>query len=165
MNRSVVVVRLCKTALLATVALFFVLVAFGNITDYGTNWQFVRHVLAMDTIFPDSTLTWRAITDRRLVAVAYWLIIAWEAATAIILIIAVVCLAAACRIEHRFAEAKPLAVLGLTFGLVLYGFGFLVIGGEWFAMWQSKTWNGLESAGRFILLDGLVLLTLLVPED
>ena len=69
MNRSVVVVRLCKTALLATVALFFVLVTFGNITDYGTNWQFVRHVLAMDTIFPDSTLTWRAITDQRLVAV------------------------------------------------------------------------------------------------
>ena len=165
MNRSVVVVRLCKTALLATVALFFVLVAFGNITDYGTNWQFVRHVLAMDTVFPASTLTWRAITDQRLVAVAYWLIIAWEAATAIILIIAVVRLAAACRIEHRFAAAKPLAILGLTFGLVLYGFGFLVIGGEWFAMWQSKTWNGLESAGRFILLHGLVLLTLLVPED
>ena len=165
MNRSVVVVRLCKTALLATVALFFVLVAIGNITDYGTNWQFVRHVLAMDTIFPDSTLTWRAITDQRFVAVAYWLIIAWEAATAIVLIIAVVRLAAACRIEHRFAAAKPLAILGLTFGLVLYGFGFLVIGGEWFAMWQSKTWNGLESAGRFILLDGLVLLTLLVPED
>jgi len=79
--------------------------------------------------------------------------------------IAVIRLAAACKIEHRFSDAKPLAILGLTFGLVLYGFGFLVIGGEWFAMWQSKTWNGLESAGRFILLDGLVLLTLLVPED
>ena len=99
-----------QNGLLATVALFFVLVAFGNITDYGTNWQFVRHVLAMDTIFPDSTLTWRAITDK-VVAVAYWLIIAWEAATAIILIIAVVRLAAACRIEHRFADAKPLAIL------------------------------------------------------
>jgi predicted small integral membrane protein len=164
-NPSAVAVRLCKTVLLATVALFFVLVVFGNITDYGTNEQFVRHVLAMDTIFPDSTLIWRAIADPRFVVVAYWLIIAWEAATGIILIVAVVRLAAACWVERRFADAKPLAILGLTFGLLLYGLGFLVIGGKWFAMWQSRTWNGLDSAGRFILLDGLVLLTLLVPED
>jgi predicted small integral membrane protein len=50
------IIRLCKTALVATIAVFFVLVAFGNITDYGTNWAFVQHVLAMDTIFPGSTL-------------------------------------------------------------------------------------------------------------
>ena len=99
-----------------------------------------------------------------LVAVAYWLIIAWEAATAIILIIAVVRLAAACRIEHRFADAKPLAILGLTFGLVLYRFGFLVIGGEWFAMWQSQIWNGQQKAFEFISMIGIALIVLLIPE-
>jgi predicted small integral membrane protein len=25
----------------------------------------------------------------------------------------------------------------------------MVVGGEWFAMWQSKTWNGQEAAFRF----------------
>jgi predicted small integral membrane protein len=36
------VIRYCKIAFVASVALFFTIVAFGNITDYGTNWQFVR---------------------------------------------------------------------------------------------------------------------------
>lgn len=41
--------RLSRVALVVAVALFFTLVAFGNITDYGANWQFVRHVMSMDT--------------------------------------------------------------------------------------------------------------------
>ena len=31
----------------------------------------------------------------------------------------------------------------------------LVIAGEWFAMWQSPTWNGQDSAARFLVLIGL----------
>jgi predicted small integral membrane protein len=159
------IVHLCKTALVATIAVFFIVIAFGNITDYETNWVFVRHVLAMDTIFPGSTLRWRAITDERLAAFAYWLIICWEIATATILTFASVRLANASRDRTLFSQAKPFAILGLTFGLLLYGLGITVIGGEWFAMWQSKTWNGLDSAARFMVLDGIVLLVLLAPEE
>ncbi len=158
------IIRLCKTALVAMVALFFILVVFGNVTDYHTNCAIVEHVLAMDTIFPNSMLTWRAITNPRLVTLAYWSIIAWEAATAVILSWATVRLAAASRHHVRFIAAKPLGILGLTFGLLLYGLVITIIGGEWFAMWQSKIWNGLDSAARFMLLDGLVLLALLMPE-
>jgi predicted small integral membrane protein len=158
------IIRLCKTTLVATIAVFFVLVAFGNLTDYETNWAFVQHVLAMDTIFPDSSLTWRAITDKRLAALAYWLIIGWEIVTAAILVLATMRLAPACRDRQLFSQAKPIAVLGATFGLLLYGLGITVIGGEYFAMWQSKTWNGLDSASRYMLLNGIVLLVLLVPE-
>jgi hypothetical protein len=57
------IIRLCRTALVATVALFFTLVAFGNITAYGSNWLFVRHVMSMDTTFPESSLHWRAIAS------------------------------------------------------------------------------------------------------
>jgi predicted small integral membrane protein len=37
-----------------------------------------------------------------------------------------------------------------------------VIGGEYFAMWQSSTWNGQEGAFRFVtmILGGLVFLSL-----
>ena len=52
--------RWAKILLLAVIALFFTLVAFTNITDFDTNYQFVRHVLAMDTTFPDSHTTWQA---------------------------------------------------------------------------------------------------------
>lgn len=158
-------IRLCKTALVATVALFFLLVAFGNLTDYQSNWAFVRHVLAMDTIFPDSTLTWRAVTAEWAQALAYWLIIAWELATGLILALASLRLLAARNDAAAFRAARPFALLGLTLGILLYGLGFLVIGGEWFAMWQSPVWNGQDSAGRFLILIGLVFLALLHQED
>ncbi|HWB50956.1 MAG TPA: DUF2165 domain-containing protein [Stellaceae bacterium] len=158
------IVRLCKTVLVATVALFFILVALGNITDYGTNGEFVRHVLAMDTIFPNSPLASRAITNPGVVALVYRLIIAWEAAAAVVLVVAAARLAAASGDGAIFVAMKPLAVLGLTMGLLLYGLGFIVVGGEWFAMWQSASWNGVEAAARFVLLDGLVLLIVLLPE-
>ena len=58
-----ILVRLCKIALVGSVAFFFSLVAYGNITDYDSNWQFVQHVLSMDTTFPNSSLRARAITD------------------------------------------------------------------------------------------------------
>lgn len=157
-------IRLCKTALVATVALFFLLVAFGNLTDYQSNWAFVQHVLAMDTIFPDSTLTWRAITAGWAQELAYWLIIAWEIATGLILAWASLRLLRARHEAARFNAARPLALAGLTLGLLLYGLGFIVIGGEWFAMWQSPTWNGQDSAARFLVLIGLVFLALLQEE-
>jgi len=158
------IIPLCKTSLVAVVSVFFAVVAFNNVTDYDTNWAFVRHVLAMDTIFPDSTLKWRAITDPRLAVLGYSLIIGWEALTAAILLYAAARMAAAAGDTARFGATKPIAVLGLTCGLLLYGLGFMVIGGEWFAMWQSQTWNGTASAARFILLIGLTLLIVLAPE-
>jgi predicted small integral membrane protein len=32
------------------------------------------------------------------------------------------------------------------FTFMLWFFMFMVIAGEWFAMWQSKTWNGQAAA-------------------
>lgn len=157
-------IRLCKTVLVAVVAAFFALVALNNLVDYGSNWTFIQHVLAIDTIFPDSTLKSRAISNQSLARLAYWAIIGWEMVTACVLALASVRLAAWSETRERFGDAKPLAVLGLTMGLLLYGFGITIIGGEWFAMWQSKTFNGLDSAARFILLDGIVLVILLLPE-
>lgn len=151
-------VRCCKAALVAMMALFFGLVAFGNLSDYGSNWAFVQHVLAMDSIFTDSTLRWRAITDVRLQQAGYAAIIAWQSLTCLILVVATTRLFLAARRPAAFRASKPLAVLGLTMGLLLYGVGFTVIGGEWFAMWQSHSWNGLDSAAHFVLLDGIVLL-------
>jgi len=49
--------------------------------------------------------------------------------------------------------------------LVLYGFGFLAVGSEWFLMWQSATWNGAEAAARYFLVAGVVLLVLLAGGE
>src|SRR5580692_4439033 len=108
-----IVVRLCKIALVASIALFFSFVAFDNISDYDSNWQFVQHVLSMDTTFPDSTLRWRAIIDPDIQRAAYWLIIATQVNTAVLLWLGTTCLLATIRAD-RFSRAKTPAVLGLT---------------------------------------------------
>ena len=56
------VARWAKILFLAVIALFFTLVAFTNITDFDTNYQFVRHVLAMDTT--QAKLAFQVISER-----------------------------------------------------------------------------------------------------
>jgi predicted small integral membrane protein len=157
-------VRVCKTALVATIALLMALIALGNLTNYDSNAAFVHHVLAMDTIFPGSHLLWRAITDPLAQTIAYDAIIAWESLSAIVGIVATVRLVRGLGSAERFAAATPLAALGLTMVLVLFGAGFLTIGSEWFLMWQSSTWNGNESASRDFTFAGITLLILLTPD-
>jgi predicted small integral membrane protein len=56
-------------------------------------------------------------------------------------------------------------VAGLTVGLLLYMVGFVTVGSEWFAMWQSATWNGQQKAFEFIAMIAGVLIVLLLPEQ
>jgi predicted small integral membrane protein len=60
----------------------------------------------------------------------------------------------------EFRHAQRFAVAGLCVGLLLWLGGFMAIGGEWFGMWMSTQWNGLQSAFRFVavLLAALILL-------
>ena len=158
-----VLVRLCKIALVGSVALFFSLVAYGNITDYDSNRQFVQHVLSMDTTFPNSSLHWRAITNPAVQAAGYWLIIATEALAAVLLWIGALRLLAAIGGRH-FDRAKTIAITGLSLGFLLYAVGFVGVGAEWFAMWQSQIWNGQQKAFEFIGMIGAVLIVLTLSD-
>lgn len=154
-----------RMALVGMVALFFSLVALGNITDYGSNFAFVAHVLSMDDTFQSPALMGRAITAPLLHHAAYVFIIAWQLATALLCWWGLGRLWRARRADTAdFDVAKGPAIAGLTAGVLLYGAGFLAVGGEWFAMWQSRTWNGQHSAHIFVVLTGLALLHLSGPE-
>ena len=59
-------IRLAKVAVIAALAAFALIVAYNNVFDYNSNYQFVRHVLSMDTTFPDSALQPRAIDSETL---------------------------------------------------------------------------------------------------
>jgi len=159
------IVRLVKVAMVASCALFALLVAFNNLVDYGSNYEFVRHTLSMDTTFPGNALTGRAITSPTLWTLGYWLIIAAEAATGLILAFGSLRLALAVRGPAAlFNAAKPAVALGVGLGFLLWFTGFAVIGGEWFAMWQSKEWNGVPSAFRFTVTLLLVLIFVMQPD-
>jgi predicted small integral membrane protein len=60
---AVIEARIAKIVMVASLALFAFIVTFDNITDYETNFEFVRHVLSMDAIFPGSTLLYRGVTS------------------------------------------------------------------------------------------------------
>lgn len=158
--------RLSKAILLAAIALTASLVAFNNLTDYQTNWAFVTHVLSMDTIFKRSAIHGRAITDPAIQALCYWLIIAAEAATAVLCWIGAFALLRATRAPAPiFGRAKTWGIAGLTMGFITWQVGFMTIGGEWFAMWQSATWNGEQSAFRFYMTIIAVLIYISLPES
>ena len=160
-----IITRLSKTALVAAIAFFASLVAFGNITDYGTNFAFVMHVFAMDTIFPEATIKYRAITSRFVQNLGYILIIAAETLTA-----ALCWIGGFAMLRQRkagaadFNRSKALAIAGLTLGFLVWQVGFMSVGGEWFGMWMSKTWNGVPDAFRFFITIISVLIYVVLPD-
>ena len=160
-----VLFRLSKIAMIAALAAFAFIVAYDNVVDYNSNYEFVRHVLSMDTTFPNNALMGRAITDQRIWTIAYAAIIAVEALTCLLLSIGALALLMQLKAPaERFNRAKVWAVAGLTVGFGLWFFGFLVVAGEYFAMWQSQTWNGQEAAFRIIMVMLGVLIFVTLPD-
>jgi len=158
-------IRISKLLLVAGIALFYVLVVFNNVTDFGSNWLFVQHVLAMDTTFPGNHGMWRALPQPGLELAFYLSIIAWEIVTMALLVWSVVKLARALHgADEEFQRAKGPAVVALTASLLMWLIAFLAVGGEWFLMWQSKMWNGQEEAFRMFTVIGIVLVYLVQPE-
>ena len=137
---------------------------FNNLTDYSTNYAFVQHVLSMDTVFPENTLKSRAILNPSLWSLAYALIIFAEFVTGSLLAVGVLCLVKGINSPVAFTRAKNWIYLGCLVGFLLWFFGFIVVGGEWFCMWQSEQWNGVESAFRFVVLIMLTLVFVAMPE-
>lgn len=161
----IMMIRLSKCALLCGVALFFSLVVFNNTTDYDSNYQFVRHVLMMDSTFQGNHGMWRSLSQPVVHKVFYASIIGWEIVTCILCwcgLIKLLCNLRKSTLE--FHRAKSVAIAALTLGCLLWLVAFLCIGGEWFLMWQSKTWNGQEAAFRMFMVVAVILVYLSLPE-
>lgn len=151
--------RLSQTALVAAVALLLTLLALNNLTDYGSNFQYVAHVLSMDTTFPDNQLKWRALTNPIFHHLFYCTLILWEATSAALCWIGAFHLCRTFKSESKvFHQAKRVAVYGLVLSMLQWLVAFLTVGGEWFVMWQSPTWNGQDAALRMFTVLGIVLL-------
>lgn len=160
------IIRFSKILFVAAIALFASLVAFGNITDYGSNFAFVHHVMLMDTIFPDSTIKYRAIDSVVLHHIFYIIIITLETLTAVL------CWCGAWRMLRKvkepgatFNRAKNVSIAGLTLGFLVWQVAFMSVGGEWFGMWMSSTWNGVPDAYRFFTTIILVLIYLVQKDS
>ncbi len=158
-------IRIAKMLLLAGIALFYTLVVFNNLTDFDSNYQFVRHVMTMDSTFPGNHGMWRALQSPVWHLSFYVGIIAWEIATTILLWWGVVRLARAMRMTAvEFNMAKKVPAMALVLSLLMWLVAFIGVGGEWFLMWQSRMWNGQEEAFRSFVTVGFVFLILIQPD-
>lgn len=158
--------RISKIALVASVALFLGIVALNNVIDYGSNFDFVKHVLSMDTTFSGNKLKGRALTEPAIHRVFYAGIIAWEwigtfsiGGSALYLWMRRRAPAA------EFDRAKAPAIASLTLNMLLWFTAFITVGGEWFVMWQSQIWNGQTAAFRMFACIGIILLFLKTPDS
>ena len=157
--------RLALFIAVAGSGLMTFLIAFSNITDYATNFEFVKHVLSMDTIFENSTVKYRSITHDGFHHAAYIFIIAFETAMAYFFITSTIQMYTQLKGDkEKFNASKKNAYIGICLGLVLWFVGFTVIGGEWFSMWQSADWNGLDPADRITTFFMLTYLALVVVD-
>jgi predicted small integral membrane protein len=157
--------RITKLALLFGVALYYSFVVFSNVTDYDSNYQFVRHVLMMDSTFPGNHGMWRPINSPAVHTIFYLSVIGWEIVTMVLCWWGGLRLVKSLKSDAKtFRKASNVAIAGLALSLMMWLVAFLDVGGEWFLMWQSKTWNGQEAAFRMFAVVGIVLLVLVRPE-
>ena len=157
--------RIVKLAMVGALAVFALLVAVDNLLAYDVNYAFVRHVLSMDTTFPGNPLLTRRILSPALWQTGYALIILAEGLTGATLAVAAILLLRRLRAEAAlFNRAKRWVHIGAGLGFLVWFFGFMVVGGEWFQMWQSHQWNGQQPAFRFYMTVLAVLIFVNQPD-
>jgi predicted small integral membrane protein len=157
--------RTVKVLLVFAVAFYYTLVVFNNLTDYNSNYQFVQHTMTMDTTFPGNHGMWRAIRSPAMHTTFYLIIIVLETLTMFLCWWGGVRMAQEWKASAAaFHQSKRVAILGLTLSLLTWLVVFLSIGGEWFLMWQSKSWNGQDAAFRMFTIIGIVLVLVAQPD-
>src|SRR6202048_3628497 len=119
--RHVMALRVSKAVLVFAIALFYTILVLNNITDYASTYEFVRHVLMMDSTFPGNHGMWRAINSPVVHTVFYIGIITWESVTMLLCWWGGVRLLKSYRADRaQFAAAQNLAVMALTTGLLVW---------------------------------------------
>ena len=158
--------RLIKILFGACIGLYMLIVCFNNITDYYSNFKFVSMVSGMGDVFSKEKTGWRSITNETLHHIMYLFIIAWELTIAILTISGIFKMIQKLKSGTvEFNQSKRLLIIGLSLGVILWFGMFITIGGEWFLMWQSRNWNGQNTAFLLSICFLLFLIHLSQRDD
>ncbi|MDP5219930.1 DUF2165 domain-containing protein [Ruegeria sp. 2205SS24-7] len=151
--------RFSKALLAVILGLWALMVAYGNVADYDTNWVYVQEVMSMASTKDDPEVSWRAATDPAIQRLAYAAITTGEAvAGAMFAIAGILMLLRINGPNPQFRAAKTPFAVGLIASILVWLFGFMVVAGEWFQMWRSLTFNAQQTAFIFyatMLLSGI----------
>ncbi|WP_019581127.1 DUF2165 family protein [Pseudomonas mandelii] len=161
------IIRYSKVILMAYISFFGLLVMYSNFTDYATNYEYVAHVLSMDTTQNNEKTSYRAITSPLLHHRIYWLIITLEVTYTIYCLMGTYQLFRNIHASaKKFHEAKKFSIIGLLIGLFIYYVCLQVVGVEWFNMDKSQTWNAKDWARHIVdfMLPLLMYVTLKIER-
>ncbi|WP_392560113.1 DUF2165 family protein [Orbus mooreae] len=152
--------QILKATIAFTVGFFCLIVGFDNIVDFNTNYSFVNSVLSMNTMEPffsgSEAITSRAITNQTVHLIGYWIIIIGELFTGLVCMTGSLYMFASIK-KSRFVNGQVIYLVGAVLAVLVWYFGFAVIGGEYFSMWANKM-NGQSKAytfATFILLTAI----------
>jgi predicted small integral membrane protein len=159
-------VRLSKILLLFSIANFCIFTLINQYYEYNVSFEAVKHVLMMDTVNLPNIVNFRSITNLNIITAALWLIILSEALCGILCLIG--CFHMLLNLKSgakNYNQAKKFGVAGLTVGIILWQVGFMTIGGDWFEMWLSPTWNAVEPSFRLIIIFAVILIYLTIKDE
>ena len=156
--------RLIKILFAYTAGLYISLVCLNNLIDYRSNFAFVSMVVKMEDTFSLQRNGWRSVHSQWLQHLLFIVIIVWEGVIAICLFTGARNMVSKFHSSAvDFKAAKSFATWGFSLGVLLWFLVFIAIGGEWFLMWQSKTWNAQNTA--FLLTTCFLLFLLHHNQD
>lgn len=149
------------------ISFFGLLVMYSNFADYATNYEYLAHILSMDTTRDSLKYSHRAITSPMLHHRIYWLIITLEVVFTAFCILGTYHLYKNINTSgKKFHEAKKFAIIGILIALFLYYVCFQVIGVEWFNMDESQHWNYKDWARHIVdfMLAALIYVTIRIER-
>lgn len=158
-------VRVAKALVVMSMALYLSLIAFGNITDYNTNFVFVQKVMRMEEVPATSAAAYRAILEPALHHAVYLFIIAIETVAAVLLWWGGAGMLRRSRAAAaEFVEGKRPAVLGLLLVFLLGHVVFLSGAVEWFQMWMASSFNAGTTAFQMFITALVALIFVAMPD-
>src|SRR5947209_13827059 len=117
--------RVAKFVLVSGLAFYYTLVVLNNLTDYDSNYQFVRHVLTMDSTFPGNHLMWRSIHSPAVHTAFYSFTIIWECVAMALLSMGAATMLRRLRASAaEFSASKEWAIAGLTLSAAMWLIAF-----------------------------------------
>lgn len=120
----------------------------------------------MDSLMPQTSITYRAITSPSLHYAGFIVIVGLEFLTGILCALGAYKLF---RVKNRdatiFNPTKKTAVVGLTLGFLTWQVIFMSIGGEWFGMWMNPIFNNVLTTAFHIFITFLVILVYVSHYD
>jgi len=156
--------RLVKIVVLLSYGLLIGLDSLDNMLEPAAGFTEVSHVMSMDTT-GDNGFRWRGIENQTLQYIAYGGMIAAQLLAGLLILWGGVRMLRALRgTAAAFEHAKNPGYAGLGLSIAIWLGGFVAIGGFWFMMWLSPTYNALNGSLLEAVLAGLALIIVMQRE-